>query len=426
LILTKDMFKLDNMTLIKITGDCMDWKNRNILITGADGFVGSYLAEELIENNANVYGLIQRGSQGIYSQNLANHGIENDLKVVEGDLTDITSLASALDESEPEYVFHLAAQSFIPASFKDPLKTQLINANGTANLLEAIRIKDLNPKVVFAGSSDEYGLVISSEEQYEQLKSKYGVVFPEPASIPELPITESNPLRPMSPYATSKVYCEYMMRNYHDSFGMKTVVSRSFNHEGAGRGPMFVTSVVTEQVSDLKSGKINSIRIGNVNALKDWSHVTDVVKGYMQLASNGVSGDVYNQGSMRTNSVLSYILLSLEATGHNIERIETFNGEKILKDPTAMNNHPVFGVKFEKTAVDSEMLEGNLEFTASDGGINAFTDKGKITIEFDPERFRPSEVPVSLCDNTKIQKISAKYNYSLKDIIQDQLNHPFK
>ncbi|WP_048186349.1 GDP-mannose 4,6-dehydratase [Methanobacterium lacus] len=401
----------------------MDWKDKNILITGADGFVGSYLAEELIKNGANVYGLIQRGTQGIYSQNLVNHGIEDDLKIVEGDLTDITSLAGALDLSEPEYVFHLAAQSFIPASFKDPLKTQMINANGTSNLLEAIRIKDLDPKVVFAGSSDEYGLVISSEEQYETLKSKYGVVFPEPISIPELPIKESNPLRPMSPYATSKVYCEYLMRNYHDSFGLCTVVSRAFNHEGAGRGPMFVTSVVTQQVSDLKAGKVDSIRIGNVNALKDWSHVKDVVNGYIQLAANGVSGDVYNQGAMRTNSVLSYILLSLETAGYSIEKIETVTGEKVMKDPAVTNNDPVFGVKFVKTAVDSAILEEGLEYTAQDGGINVFTDKGKVAIEFDLERFRPSEVPISLCDNTKIRSIGANYSYTVKDIIGDQLDY---
>ncbi|UTB33136.1 MAG: GDP-mannose 4,6-dehydratase [Methanobacterium sp. ERen5] len=401
----------------------MDLKDKNILITGADGFVGSYLAEELIKNGATVYGLIQRGTHGIYSQNLVNHGIEDDLKIVEGDLTDITSLAGALDLSEPEYVFHLAAQSFIPASFKDPLKTQMINANGTSNLLEAIRIKDLNPKVVFAGSSDEYGLVISSEEQYETLKSKYGVVFPEPVSIPELPIKESNPLRPMSPYATSKVYCEYLMRNYHDSFGLDTVVSRAFNHEGAGRGDMFVTSVVTRQVSDLKAGKIDGIRIGNVNALKDWSHVKDVVNGYMQLAAHGVSGDVYNQGAMRTNSVLSYILLSLETAGYSIEKIETFNGEKMMKDPAVTNNDTVFGVKFEKTAVDSAILEEGLEYKAQNGGINVFTDNGKVAIEFDPERFRPSEVPISLCDNTKIRSIGAKYSYSLKDIIRDQLDY---
>ncbi|ADZ09089.1 GDP-mannose 4,6-dehydratase [Methanobacterium lacus] len=411
------------MNLNKINGDVMDWKDKNILITGADGFVGSYLAEELIKNGANVYGLIQRGTQGIYSQNLVNHGIEDDLKIVEGDLTDITSLAGALDLSEPEYVFHLAAQSFIPASFKDPLKTQMINANGTSNLLEAIRIKDLDPKVVFAGSSDEYGLVISSEEQYETLKSKYGVVFPEPISIPELPIKESNPLRPMSPYATSKVYCEYLMRNYHDSFGLCTVVSRAFNHEGAGRGPMFVTSVVTQQVSDLKAGKVDSIRIGNVNALKDWSHVKDVVNGYIQLAANGVSGDVYNQGAMRTNSVLSYILLSLETAGYSIEKIETVTGEKVMKDPAVTNNDPVFGVKFVKTAVDSAILEEGLEYTAQDGGINVFTDKGKVAIEFDLERFRPSEVPISLCDNTKIRSIGANYSYTVKDIIGDQLDY---
>ncbi|MTK64295.1 MAG: GDP-mannose 4,6-dehydratase [Methanobacterium sp.] len=401
----------------------MDWKDKNILITGADGFVGSYLAEELIKNNAHVYGLIQRGTQGLYIQNLMNHGIEEDLKIIEGDLTDITSLATALDTSEPDYVFHLAAQSFIPASFKDPLKTQEINATGTANLLEAIRIKDLNPKVVFAGSSDEYGLVISSEEQYDKLISKYGVVFPEPVSIPELPIKESNPLRPMSPYATSKVYCEYMMKNYHDSFGMDTVVSRAFNHEGAGRGSMFVTAVVTEQVTQLKSGKIGSIKIGNVNALKDWSHVKDVVLGYMQLGQNGVSGDVYNQGAMRTNSVLSYILLSLETAGYKVKKIETFKGEKVMKDPTAMNSDPVFGVKFEKTSVDTGLLEEDLEYTAQDGGIYAFTDEGKVAIEFDKERFRPSEVPISLCDNTKIRGIGANYSYSLKDIIKDQLDH---
>ncbi len=401
----------------------MDWKDKNILITGADGFVGSYLAEELIKNEANVYGLIQRGTKNLYSKNLSDHSIENDLKIIEGDLTDITSLANALDISEPDYVFHLAAQSFIPASFKDPLKTQMINSNGTTNLLEAIRIKDYNPKIVFAGSSDEYGLVISSNKQYEQLSSKYGLIFPEPESIPELPIKETNPLRPMSPYATSKVYGEFIMRNYHYSYGMDTVVSRAFNHEGAGRGPMFVTSVITNQVAQLVAGKLDNIMIGNINALKDWSHVRDVISGYMKLAINGGSGDVYNQGAMRTNSVLSYILLSLETAGYNINKIETFNGEKLVSEPTVMNNKSVFGVKFDKTAVDTEILEENLEYTISDRGIYVFTDKGKVEIKFDPERFRASEVPISLADTNKIQKIGVKSSYSIKDIIKDQLNY---
>ncbi len=306
----------------------MSWKDKNVLITGADGFVGSYLAEELINNGSNVYGLIQRGTGDLYSKNLSDHGIEDDLKLIEGDLNDITSLAGALDKSEPDYVFHLAAQSFVPASFQNPLGTQMVNCIGTANLLDAIRIKDYNPKVIFAGSSEEYGLIITSKEQYENAKIKYGTIFPEPEEIPELPIKETNPLRPMSPYATSKVYGDFIMRNYYNSFGMDTIVSRAFNHEGAGRGPMFVTSVITNQVSQLKSGEINQIKIGNLNAFKDWSHVKDIIKGYMKLALNGKSGDVYNQGAMRTNSVLSYILLSLEEAGYNINRIETFNGEK--------------------------------------------------------------------------------------------------
>ena len=401
----------------------MSWNDKNVLITGADGFVGSYLAEELIKDGADVYGLIQRGTGDLYSKNLTDHGIENDLKLIEGDLTDITSLANALDESEPDYVFHLAAQSFVPASFQNPLGTQMINCIGTANLLDAIRVKEFNSKTVFAGSSEEYGLIITSEEQYERVKAQYGTIFPEPEEIPELPINENNPLRPMSPYATSKVYGDFLMRNYYSSFGMDTVVSRAFNHEGAGRGLMFVTSVITDQVAKLKSGQTKQIKIGNLNAFKDWSHVKDIIMGYMKLAMKGRSGDVYNQGAMRTNSVLSYILLSLEEAGYNINMIETFNGEKKVSDPTEMDSSSLFGVKFDKTRVDSLMLTEGLEYSIEDKGINVHTDQGKVAVEFNPDRFRPAEVPIMLADTRKIQGIGARIEHSLKDIINDQLNY---
>ena len=405
----------------------MNLKDKNVLITGADGFVGSYLAEELINNHgSNVHGLIQRGTGDLYSKNLTDHGIENSLNLIEGDLTDITSLANALDISEPDYVFHLAAQSFVPASFQNPLGTQMINCIGTANLLDAIRIKDYNPKIVFAGSSEEYGLIITSKEQYEVAKKKYRTIYPEPEKIPELPINETNPLRPMSPYATSKVYGDFLMRNYFNSFGMETVVSRAFNHEGAGRGPMFVTSVITDQVAKIKSGETNQMKIGNLNSFKDWSHVKDIIIGYIKLALNGRSGDVYNQGAMRTNSVLSYILLSLEEAGYNIDQIETFDGNKKVSSPTLMDNSPIFGVKFDKTQVDRIMLEDGLEYTLDDKGINVYTDKGKIAVNFDPERFRPAEVPIMLADTRKIQKIGVTTEYSLKDIIGDQLDYIMK
>ncbi len=401
----------------------MSWNDKNVLITGADGFVGSYLAEELIKDGADVYGLIQRGTGDLYSKNLTDHGIENDLKLIEGDLTDITSLANALDESEPDYVFHLAAQSFVPASFQNPLGTQMINCIGTANLLDAIRVKEFNSKTIFAGSSEEYGLIITSEEQYERVKAQYGTIFPEPEEIPELPINENNPLRPMSPYATSKVYGDFLMRNYYSSFGMDTVVSRAFNHEGAGRGLMFVTSVITDQVAKLKSGQTKQIKIGNLNAFKDWSHVKDIIMGYMKLAMKGRSGDVYNQGAMRTNSVLSYILLSLEEAGYNINMIETFNGEKKVSNPTEMDSGSLFGVKFDKTRVDSLMLTEGLEYSIEDNGITVHTDQGKVAVEFNPDRFRPAEVPIMLADTRKIQGIGARIEHSLKDIINDQLNY---
>ncbi len=404
----------------------MSLKDKNVLITGADGFVGSYLAEELINNGSNVHGLIQRGTGDLYSKNLTDHGIENSLNLIEGDLTDITSLANALDISEPDYVFHLAAQSFVPASFTNPLGTQMINCIGTANLLDAIRVKDYDPKIVFAGSSEEYGLIITSKEQYEVAKKKYQTIFPEPEEIPELPINETNPLRPMSPYATSKVYGDFLMRNYFNSFGMETIVSRAFNHEGAGRGPMFVTSVITDQVAKIKTGETNQIKIGNLNSFKDWSHVKDIIIGYIKLALKGRSGDVYNQGAMRTNSVLSYILLSLEEAGYNIDQIETFDGNKKVINPTLMDNSPIFGVKFDKTEVDRIMLEEGLEYTIDDNGINVYTDKGKIAINFDADRFRPAEVPIMLADTRKIQKIGVTTEHSLKDIITDQLDYILK
>ena len=401
----------------------MNWNGKSVLITGANGFVGSYLAKELLDDGADVYGFIRPEDMAAMEKNLIDKGIKDKLKMLEGDLTDITSLANALDASQPDYLFHLAAQSFVELSFRKPLETQQINCIGTANLLEAVRIKDLDTKMIFAGSSEEYGMVISSEQQYQQALKDGKTVFPEPETIPELPVSESNPLRPMSPYAVSKVYGDLLMQNYHHSFGMDTVVSRAFNHEGAGRGIMFVTSVITNQIMKLKYSETDRIVIGNLNAFRDWSHVSDIIQGYLVLAAKGKSGEAYNQGSMRTNSVLSYILLGMEQAGWNINSIETMKGEKTIENPAEINSDPIFGVNFDKTRADQVMLEEGLEYTIQDKGINVNTDQGKVVIEFNPDRFRPAEVPMILSDNQKIQKIGGKIQYSLSDVIKDQLNY---
>jgi len=403
--------------------DIMNWDGKNVLITGANGFVGSYLAKELLDDGANVYGFIRPEDMVAMEKNLIDKGINDKLIMLEGDLTDITSLANAFDHSQPDFIFHLAAQAFVELSFQRPLETQNINCMGTANLLEAVRIKDVDTKIVFAGSSEEYGMVVSSEEQYLRARKENKTIFPEPERIPELPVKESNPLRPRSPYAVSKVHGDYLMQNYHQSYGLDTVVSRAFNHEGAGRGILFVTSVITNQIMKLKFNETDRIVIGNLNAFRDWSHVKDIIQGYLLLADKGHSGEAYNQGSMRTNSVLSYILLGLEKAGWNINRIESINGGKTVDNPTEINKNPVFGVNFDKTRVDQMMLEGEIEYNIQDKGINISTDQGKVVVEFNPARFRPAEVPLILADNQKIQKIGGKIEYSLSDIIQDQLNY---
>jgi len=400
------------------------FSNKRILITGVSGFVGSHLTKYLLDNGNEVYGLVRRRADGSKPKNLINLKIYDEVHIVEGDLLDISNIGSALEVAKPDIVFHLAAQSFIPASFLNPLVTLMTNSMGTANLLESIRLKSLNPTVVFAGSSEEYGLVFSCQEQYKKAFEKYGCVAPLPARVCELPISEENPLRPQSPYAISKVQADYLMRGYHKMYGLKTIVSRGFNTEGAGRGSMFVTSAITNQVMKLKLREGNKIVIGNVNAFRDWSHVDDIVRGYCLLAEKGNLGEVYNQGSMRTNSVLSYILLALENAGWRVEKIETMNetDRKTVVDPLQRNDDEIFGLRFEKTNVDKLLLTDKLEFTLDDEGIRVYTDIGTLPIEFDPNKFRPNEVPILLSNTQKIQRLGFKVTRKLEDIIKDQLN----
>jgi len=401
----------------------MSWNNKNVLITGISGFAGSYLARHLIDQGADIFGLVRRRADGSLPNNIREKNIANSITFIEGNLEDITGMATALDISDPDVIFHLAAQSFVPRSFSHPIETAQINSIGTNNLLEAVRLKDCDPRIIFAGSSEEYGLVFSSEEQYQRMKAVHGTIYPEPTSIPEVPIKETNPLRPMSPYAVSKVYGDHLMRNYFYTYGTKAIVSRAFNHEGAGRGMMFVTSVITNQVAKLVAGEIKEITIGNVNAFRDWSHVIDTIHGYCLLAEKGLPGDVYNQGSMRTTSVLSYILLSLESAGIPVDKIETVRNSKVISEPTMRDSSAVFGVPFEKTKVDRMMLAGEIDFSAEDGGITVYSGARKIPIVFDPDRFRPAEVPILFSDTTKIQKLGFSTKFSVDDIVRDQLNY---
>lgn len=401
----------------------MSYKNKNILITGVSGFVGSHLAKELVDNGANVCGFVRRRADGSVPRNLKQKGIYGQIRLIEGDITDIGSIGLCLRQSKPDVIFHLAAQSYVPRSYVNPIETLITNSLGSANLLEAIRIQDIDPVIVYAGSSEEYGLVLISEKHYQLMLKKYGSVFPEPLILPELPISEDNPLRPLSFYAISKINTDYLMRGYHTIYGLKTIVSRAFNHEGAGRGIDFVTSVITNQVMKIKLKEADTIFVGNVNAFRDWSHVSDMVQGYCILAEKGKYGEIYVQGSERTNSVMSYILISIQNAGYVINRVESMKNNKIVEYPTEKDNSIMFGVDFMKTKVDKLMLEERLEFALDDEGIWVHTDKGKVPIRFDAKRYRTTDVPILLSNPQKLKHIGFKVTYSLEDIINDQLDY---
>jgi GDP-4-dehydro-6-deoxy-D-mannose reductase len=194
----------------------------------------------------------------------------------------------------PDRIFHLAAQSFVPASWDAPAQTIDLNVIGQVHLFEAIRESGLEPLVHIAGSSEEYGLV-----------------YPD-----EVPMKETNPLRPLSPYAVSKVAQELLAWQYHRSYGLRTVVTRGFNHTGPRRGENFVTSSFALQIAQIERGlKAPVIDVGDVESKRDWTDVRDVVRGYWLALERGTPGEVYNIGSgvSRTVSEMLGILLSLSS-----------------------------------------------------------------------------------------------------------------
>ncbi|HHF42621.1 MAG TPA: NAD-dependent epimerase/dehydratase family protein, partial [Candidatus Aminicenantes bacterium] len=188
-----------------------------VLLTGITGFAGSHLAEYILNHHpeVEVFGLIRWRSR---RENIVH--LENKITLVEGDLKDIVSLKKILAVVKPDWIFHLAAQSFVPTSWKCPAETFSINAIGQINLFEAILDLGLSPKIQIAGSSEEYGLVFEDE----------------------IPIKETSPLRPLSPYAVSKVAQDLLAFQYWKSYGLRTVRTRGFNHTGPRRGEVFICS----------------------------------------------------------------------------------------------------------------------------------------------------------------------------------------
>jgi GDP-4-dehydro-6-deoxy-D-mannose reductase len=237
-----------------------------VLITGITGFVGGHLVAFLRSEHPEVEIL------GLVRPPGARAGFPG-VTLVEADLEDAVSVEAALSKIRPERVIHLAGQSSAHRSWLDPSGTLRLNIHGLLHLLEAIRRRSFSPRVLVVGSAEEYG-------QFE----------PE-----DLPLRESAPLRPHSPYAVSKVAQGYLALQYTLCFGIETIRTRSFPHTGPGRGEAFAESSFARQIVEIKAGRKPAIlEVGNLNAVRDFTDVRDVVRAYWDLLERGEAGEVYN------------------------------------------------------------------------------------------------------------------------------------
>jgi len=308
------------------------------LITGITGFVGSHMAELLLSKGFKVHGLCRWRSR---TENIDH--IKTKIHLVEGDLLDAHSLQQLMMDVRPTHIFHLAAQSFVPASWTSPAVTLEINVVGSCNLFEAVRAAQLSPVIQIACSSEEYGLVKPNE----------------------VPIKETNPLRPLSPYGVSKIAMDYLGYQYFKSYNMKIIRTRGFNHTGPRRGDVFAESTFAKQIAEVEKGKKEPvIYVGNLEAKRDYTDVRDMVRGYFLAAEKGEPGEVYNISSGKARKI-------------------------------------------------DEVLQTLLSFS-----------RVKVEIRQDPARMRPSDVPILIGDSNKFRKRTGwKNTVTFEQTMEDLLNY---
>ena len=251
----------------------------NVLITGITGMVGSHLAEYVLENHpdAEVHGLTRWRSP------LDNiRGILDRVSLHNADIRDLNSMIGLLNDVKPDKIFHLAAQSYVTVSFITPADTLTTNVIGTTNLLDAVRITGIDPMIHICSSSEVYGQVREDE----------------------VPITESNPFRPASPYAVSKVGEDMIALQYFLSYGIKTIRTRMFTHTGPRRGDVFAESAFAKQIAEIEAGvRENPVRVGNLESVRTLADVRDAVKAYWLLLEKCEPGEVYNIGGIQTMKI---------------------------------------------------------------------------------------------------------------------------
>ncbi len=268
---------------------------KTALITGITGQDGAYLAQLLLDRGITVYGLLRRSASAeIIGERLRWLGILDHVKLIDGDLIDLSSCIRILETVKPDEVYNLAAQSFVAASFQQPLLTGTVTGLGAANMLEAVRIVCPKARFYQASSSEMFGKI------QEQLQ------------------TERTPFYPRSPYAVAKLYAHWMTVNYRESFGMHASSGILFNHESPLRGIEFVTRKVTDGVARIKLGLAKELRLGNLDATRDWGHARDYVKA-MHLMLQQDTPDDYVIATGRTTSIRNFCKMAFGYAGLNWE-----------------------------------------------------------------------------------------------------------
>jgi len=337
-----------------MTSSASNAKSKVALITGITGQDGSYLAEFLLEKGYEVHGIKRRSS--LFNTQRVDHiyedpHIENArFKLHYGDLSDTSNLIRIVQETQPDEIYNLGAQSHVAVSFESPEYTADVDAMGTLRLLEAIRILGLEKKTRFyqASTSELYGLV------------------------QETPQKETTPFYPRSPYAVAKMYAYWITVNYREAYGIYACNGILFNHESPRRGETFVTRKITRGLANIAQGLENCLYMGNIDALRDWGHAKDYVRmQWMMLQQNQPEDFVIATGVQY--SVRQFIQWSAQELGITL--------------------------RFEGKGVDEKALVASIE-----GGNAPGLKVGDVIVQIDPRYFRPTEVETLLGDPSKAKQ----------------------
>ena len=263
------------------------------LITGITGQDGAYLAQLLLQKGYRVSGILPRRSSDTLWR-LRELGIEADVRLIDGDVVDMSSMFRALRESGAREVYNLAAQSFVGTSWSQPLLTGQVTGLGAANVLEAIRLTDPAIRFYQASTSELFGLIQAEQQD------------------------EKTPFYPRSPYGVAKLYAHWMTINYRESFNLHASTGILFNHESPLRGIEFVTRKVTDAVARIKLGQQKELRLGNIDAKRDWGFAGDYVEA-MWLMMQQAQGDDYVVATGRTTTVREMCRIAFSHVGLNYE-----------------------------------------------------------------------------------------------------------